>query len=161
MLTAENIVRLKDERAALSDFRGKLEDLAKSLPPIIHSEKVLHEHLEDALNDMFKKWENEQANIGHASRQFFGAGFGSEFKKIAEKLAEAAINPETDVEAAKGALIGGITGHVLTGVGAGFAIAVVFRGVESWRKTRREAKTSPLRYLTRMQEQGVSFSLAR
>jgi hypothetical protein len=161
MLSAENIVALKDERAALADFRGKLEDLAKDLPPIVHSEKVLHEHLEDTLNDMFRAWEKEQANLGHVSRKFFGEGFGSEFKKIAEKLAEAAIKPETGVDAAKGALIGGITGHVLIGVGAGFAIAVVFRGLESWGKARRQAKTSPLRYLTRMQEQGVTFSIAR
>ncbi len=161
MLSAENIVALKDERAALADFRSKLEDLAKSLPPTIYSEKVLGEHLEDTINDMFKEWEKEQANIGHASRLFFGEGFGSEFKKIAEKLAEAAMKPETGLDAAKGALIGGITGHVLTGVGAGFTIAVVFRGLESWGKARREAKTSPLRYLTRIKEQGVSFSIAR
>jgi hypothetical protein len=36
-----------------------------------------------------------------------------------------------------------------------------FRGLESWGKARREAKTRPLRYLTKMQEQGVSFSIAR
>jgi hypothetical protein len=161
MLSAENIVVLKDERAALADFRRKLEDIAKSLPPNIHSEKVLRERLEDTLSDMFKEWEEEQANIGHASRLFFGEGFGSEFKKIAKKLAEAAIKPETGLDAVKGALIGGITGQVLIGVGAGFAIAVVFRGLESWGKAGREAKTSPLRYLTRMQEQGVSFSVAR
>jgi hypothetical protein len=161
MLSAENIVSLKDERAALVAFRGKLEDLAKSLPPTIHSEKVLHERLEDTLNDMFKEWEEQQANIGNTSRKFFGEGFGSEFKKIAEKLVEAAMKPETAVDAAKGAAIGGLAGHVFTGIGAGFAIAVVFRGFESWGKARREAKTSPLRYLTRMQEQGVSFSIGR
>jgi hypothetical protein len=81
MLSAESIVALKDERAALAAFRAKLEDLAKSLPPTIHSEKVLREHLEDTLNDMFNEWEKEQANIGHTSQLFFGKGFGSEFKK--------------------------------------------------------------------------------
>jgi hypothetical protein len=110
MLSAENIVALKDERAALADFRGKLEELAKSLPPTIHSEKALRERLEDTLNDMFREWEKQQASIGHASRLFFGEGFGSEFKKIGEKLVEAAMKPETGVDTIKGALVGGITG---------------------------------------------------
>jgi hypothetical protein len=161
MVSAENILALKDERAALADFRNKLEDLAKSLPSTIHNERVLHERLEDTLNDMFKEWEKDQASMGHASRLFFGEGFGSEFKKIAEKLVEAAVKPETGLDAAKGALIGGITGHVVIGVGAGFGIAVIFRGFESWGKARRKAKTSPLRYLTKLQEQGVSFSIVR
>ena len=161
-LSAENIVALKDERAALADFRTKLETLAKSLPPTIHSQKVLDEKLEDTLNDMFKEWEKTQANLGSAAQKFFGDGFGSELKKVAEKLTEAALKPETIVAATSatgGALIGGLTGQVLTVVGAGFLVTVVFRAAESWGKARDEAKTSPLRYLTRLQEQGVSFSL--
>jgi hypothetical protein len=160
MVSAENIVALKDERAALAAFRTKLEDLASSLPSTVHSEKVLDEKLEDTLNDMFKEWKEEQANLGNTARKFFGDGFGSEFKKVAEKFTEAALKPETAADALiKGGVIGGVTGHVLTGIGAGFAIAVVFRAAESWSKARNEAKTSPIRYLTRLQEQGVSFSL--
>ena len=86
---------------------------------------------------MFKEWEKQQTSIGHASRLFFGKGFGSEFKKIAEKFVEAATKSETGVDTVKGALIGGVTGHVLTGIGAGFAIAIVFRGLESWGKAPR------------------------
>lgn len=41
MLSAENIAALADERSALADFRGKLETLAQTLPPVIHSEDVL------------------------------------------------------------------------------------------------------------------------
>jgi hypothetical protein len=106
---------------------------------------------------MLKEWQKEQESIGRASRRFFGEGLSSEFRKIAEKLVEAAVKPATGVE---GALIGGLTGHGAIGVGAGFAIAVVFRGLESWGKARREAKASPLRYLTKMLEQGVTFSVA-
>lgn len=161
MLSAENILALKDERAALADFRGKLEELATTLPTTIHSEKVRQERLEDTLNDMFKEWEKQQTSIGHASRLFFGKGFGSEFKKVAEKFVEAATKPETGIDIVKGALIGGVTGQVLTGIGAGFAVAVVFRGLESWGKARHDAEKSPLRYLTRLQEQGVSFAIGR
>lgn len=95
------------------------------------------------------------------ARKFFGKGFGSEFKKIAEKMAEAALRPETGADTVKGALVGGFSGNVLIGIGAGFAIAVAFRAVESWESARRGAKKSPLRYLTLLQEQGVSFSIAR
>lgn len=59
MLSAENIVSLKDERQALSDFCAALEDLASSLPRIIHSRRALYEQIEDSLNDMFKVWESE------------------------------------------------------------------------------------------------------
>ena len=50
---------------------------------------------------------------------------------------------------------------VLTAAGAGFAIALVFRGFERWSKTREAAKKSPFRYLTRLEAQGVSFSVSR
>jgi hypothetical protein len=165
MLSAENIVTLRDERAALVDFRRKLDDLAKTLPPTIYSEKHLQERLNETLDDMFKQWEREQANMGNVARRFFGEGIGSELKRIGEKLVEAALKPETGQEVTKGAAIGGLAGvpagHVLTGIGAGFAVALVFRGFEGWSKARRNAKTSPLRYLTRLQERGVSFSVAR
>jgi hypothetical protein len=155
MVSAKNILALQEERAALASFRTKLEELAKTLPPIIRSEEHLEERLNDTLDDMFKEWETEQANLGSASKRFFGEGFGSELKKIAEKLAEAAMKPET----VTGGLVGGISGHALTGIGAGFAIAVVFRGFESWGKAWSQAKTSPLRYLTKLQEHGVNFRL--
>jgi hypothetical protein len=47
---------------------------------------------------------------------------------------------------------------VLTYAGAGFVVAVAVRAVEAWRKGCQEAKTSPLRYLTSLQKQGVGFS---
>ncbi|MBV8752669.1 MAG: hypothetical protein JO328_07405 [Hyphomicrobiales bacterium] len=157
MLSGENIVALKDERAALADFRTKLDELAKTLPQAIHDEEALEERLRGTLNDMFEAWKKEQPNFGAASNRFFGKGLGSELKKIAEKLAEAALKPE----AGMGGFIGGITGQTLTCAGAGFAIAVIFRAVESWREVRHKAKTSPLRYLTKLQEQGVTFSITQ
>ena len=54
-----------------------------------------------------------------------------------------------------------LTLPVLTGAGAGFVVALVFRGFESWSNSRDAAKKSPLRYLNRLQENGVSFSISR
>ena len=69
MLSAENIVALKQERDALADFRGKLDELAKTLPPTIFSEKVLQEKLNEALNDMFREWARDQANLSSCRAQ--------------------------------------------------------------------------------------------
>ena len=114
---------------------------------------------------MFREWERDQANMSSVARRFFGDGMFSEIRKVAEKLVEAAVKPETGQDIAKGATIGGLTGmsagHVLTGIGAGLAVALVFRGFESWGKARDAAKKSPLRYLTKLQDQGVSFSVIR
>lgn len=158
-VSAENIVSLKDERAALAEFRTKLEVLAKSLPERVHSRKVLYENLDDTITDMFKEWEKEQ---GGTSKKFFGEGLSGEFKRVAEKFTEAVLKPENvaaTATAASGTFIGGVPGHVLTSVGAGFLIGVVFRAYESWDKARNEAKKSSLRYLTELQKQGVCFSL--
>src|SRR5207237_3057632 len=47
MLSAENIVDLAEERQALADFRGKLEQMAATLPPIIHDDAVREERVND------------------------------------------------------------------------------------------------------------------
>ncbi len=164
MLSAENIVALKKERDALADFRGKLEDLARTLPPVIYGEKHLAARIESLLEDMFEEWRKDQKNLSPVARRFFGEGMSSEIRKAAEKMVEAALKPEIGPTVAAGAAAGGLTGsfgHVLTGVGAGFAVAVVFREYESWRQTRDAAEKSPLRYLTRLQDQGVAFSFTR
>ncbi|MGG2362147.1 hypothetical protein ACE4Z5_24560, partial [Salmonella enterica] len=41
--------------------------------------------------------------------------------------------------------------------GTGFAVALVYRSVEAWRSSRKAARESPLRYLTQLQDEGVSF----
>lgn len=163
-LSVEGIAALKRERDALSEFRGRLEELAKTLPPTIHSDERLQERLDDLLSDMFREWERDQANLSASARKFFGEGVLSEPGKLVQRLVEAAVKPETGHDVIKGAMVGSIAGvpsGVLAGAGAGFVVALVFRTVESWGKARRSAKKSPLRYLTRLQEQGVSFSVGR
>lgn len=57
------------------------------------------------------------------------------------------------------AATGGHVGPVLVAAGFGFAVGVVFRSIESWQKTRQAAKDSPLRYLTMLESQGVTFTV--
>jgi hypothetical protein len=162
-LSAEGIAALKKERDALADFRGRLEELAKTLPATMHSEKHLQKRLDDLLSDLFREWERDQANLSASARKFFGEGVLSEPGKVVQKLVEAAVKPETGQNVIAGAAAGGLAGMpgVFAGAGAGFVVALMFRGIESWGKARRAARESPLRYLTRLQEQGVSFAVSR
>ena len=168
-LTPERIAALKSERDALAAFRSKLEDLAATLPPTMHDETRLEERLDDLLNDMFQEWRRDQANLSAYSRQLFGEGVLSEPQKLVQKLVEDVIKPgggPTALGAAGGAAavhhsIGGLTLGTAAGAAAGFAVAVVFRAVGAWSDTKKAAAESPYRYLTTLQEQGVSFSLTR
>jgi hypothetical protein len=164
MLSTEAIVALKNERDALADFRGELETLAKALPTPIHSETHLQEHIEDLLQGMFEKWSKDRKNLSPVARRFFGEGMSLEIRTICEKMIEAALKPETGQHLVAGVTTAGAVGGslgVFAGVGAGFAVTLVFRGYESWRKTRDAAKASPLRYLTKLQDHhGVTFSFS-
>src|SRR5262249_33022819 len=64
-LTAERIAALKAERDALADFRAEIEKLAASLPLEIHSEATLQERLNDLMEDIFRKWQSDQANLSN------------------------------------------------------------------------------------------------
>jgi len=168
-LTAERIVALKSERDALADFRGRLEDLAATLPATIHSEVTLDERLNDLLNDIFQEWQSDQANLSAYARRLFGEGALDEPGKLAQKLVESAIKGESVAGVATGAgtagvagaHLGGLTLGIAAGAAAGFVVAVVFRAIGAWGETKTAAKQSPFRYLTALQDQGVTFSLTR
>lgn len=165
-LTAERIAALKDERDALAVFRGKLEELATSLPPIIQNEKTLEQRLNDLMNDIFHQWQTDQANLSSFARQLFGEGSLAEPGKLVQKLVEDAVKPESVVAGAVGAAaasgthLGSLTLATATGATAGFVVAVVFRALGAWGETKKAARTSPFRYLTTLQNQGVAFSLS-
>jgi hypothetical protein len=79
------------------------------------------------------------------------------------------MKPEVVHDVVKGAAVGGavavptggLSGPVLMASGAGFAVALVSRAYESWSKARKAATQGPLRYLTQLEDQGVSFSVSR
>ena len=168
-LTADRIAALKSERDALADFRAKLEDLAKTLPATIHDEDTLEERLNDTLNAMFHDWRQDQANLSTYARKLFGQDALSEPGKLVQKLVEDAAKPSGSHAAAgaagaaglAGGHIGGLTLGLASGAAAGFAVAVVFRAIGAWGQTKAVAKASPYRYLTALQDQGVSFSLVQ
>jgi hypothetical protein len=164
-LTAERIAALKKERDALAKFRAELEELARTLPPIMHSEPDLETRLNDLTNDIFKRWLKDQKHLSHYARELFGDGVLAAPEKLIAKLAEAAATPFTGagtaVGVAAGAHLGNLTLGLATGAAAGFAVAVVFRAVETWGRIKKQQKDSPLRYLTTLQRSGVVFSLSQ
>jgi len=89
-------------------------------------------------------------------------------RKFIEKIGEALLKPEAGLAGAQGAAIAGVPAAtagsltpVVVAAGFGFVVGVVVRTIESWAKTRQAAKESPLRYLTALEKQGVTFTVSR
>lgn len=164
-LTAERIAVLKSERDALAAFRSELEKVAATLPLIIYSQRTLEERLNDEVNEIFKKWRRDQANLSSYARRLFGDGALDEPEKLAQELLKSAVKPEgtagvATAAAVHGAHLGGLTLNIAAASAAGFIVAVVFRSARVWIETKKAAKASPYRYLTVLQKHGVSFQLA-
>jgi hypothetical protein len=160
-LTAEKIAALKSEHDALADFRGKLEEIASTLPATIHSEAILEDRLNGLVNEVFRKWQSDQANLSTYARRLFGEGTLAEPAKLAQKLVESAVGGAAGAAGtagAGGAHLGGLTLATAAGAAAGFVVAVIFRFVGVWGETKKAAKESPFRYLTTLENQGVTFS---
>jgi hypothetical protein len=73
----------------------------------IYSERGLETRLNDLVNDIFKKWRTDQANLSSYARDLFGEGSLSEPAKLIQKLAETAATPSAVASA--GGLVGSLT----------------------------------------------------
>ena len=163
-LTAEKIAALKSERDALAEFRIEVEKLAATIPSTIQSEPHLEARLNDLINDIFKRWQRDQANLSAYARELFGEGALAEPAKLIQKLTEAAATPTTAAATAAGVTgvhQGNLTLGLATGAAAGFAVAVVFRAIGAWGKVKKASRHSPFRYLTTLAKSGVVFSVSR
>ncbi len=163
-LTPQRIAALKSEKDALSDFRNELETLAtRDLPPSMLHEGKLEDKLQQAINSMFDKWRGDQKNLTSFAREVFGGNVWDEPIKVVGKLIGDLAKPDV---AGAGVIGGGsafgLGAHVLTSVedaSLGLAVAVVVRAAKAWDAVGKRAETSPYRYLTALQDQGVSFQL--
>jgi hypothetical protein len=158
-LTPQRIAALRAEGDALADFRSRLEELVTTLPPTIYSEKALEERLNDLLNDIFRKWQNDQANFSSYARQLFGKGALKEPNKLIQKLIETAVAPAAG--AVTGAHIGSLTIGIASGALAGFAVALIFWASNAWIDIKNTEQKSPFRYLTTLADNGVAFRLSQ
>lgn len=174
MLAQEGIYELHEERKALADFRGKLEELAaKEFTGPIYDTGVREEKVKDLLADIFRQWDKERAALAGTGRRFFGEGVLAEPRKFIEKIGETLLKPEAGLAGAGGAALAGapLATHAVTAgssltpvlitAGFGFVVGVVVRSIESWGRARQAAKDSPFRYLTALERQGVTFTVSR
>ena len=174
LLAQEGIYELHEERKALADFRGKLEELAaREFTRPIYDAGVREEKIKDLLADLFREWDKERAALAATGRRSFGEGVLAEPRKFIEKIGETLLKPEAGLAGAQGAALAGVplAAHaaaaggsltpMLVTAGFGFVVGIVVRSIESWGKTRQAAKNSPLRYLTVLESQGVTFTVSR
>jgi hypothetical protein len=157
-VNASNFAEIVHERRALADFRAHMEQLAATLPPTMFSEEKLEQRLNDLSNDIFRNWREEQPGFGSVGKRLLGEDPLKEPGKLVETLVNESLKG-----GGTGAL-GAIAAHtgaigLATGAAAGFALAVVFKGLDAWRQTAKDAKGSPLRYLSTLQKHGVTFTL--
>jgi hypothetical protein len=152
-LTAERLQALNKEWEAVAAFRENVEEIAKSIPAQIKNPKTLRLRLENAANDLFKKWERDQANLSAYVRELFGDEFLSEPIKALGKIAEKTYGESV----ASTAIVGHVSQDYLLGAGAGCAVGLVFHAARSYGAIKKRERNSPFRYLTMMQDAGVGF----
>jgi hypothetical protein len=155
-LTPERIQALNREWEALAAFKDALESAAQSLPTVMLDENRRRDRLNDIINDIFRKWKRDRANLSSYARELFGEGVLSQPEKLLEKVAESALGPTV-----VGALVGDLTETKVMGAAVGFAIGVFFHAAKSVSKVNKTQRQSPLRYLTLLEKSGVGFVVSR
>ncbi|TPI18882.1 hypothetical protein [Mesorhizobium sp. B4-1-1] len=155
-LTPERIQALNLESEARASFKKELEEAARSLPRVMVDRDRRDERLHDTINDIFRKWEKDRANLSNYVRALFGEGVLEQPEKLIEKIAETALG-----DPAKGAIVGGLTTSSLIGASAGFAVGLAIHTARSFFQTRKTEKESPFRYLTLLQKDGVGFVISK
>lgn len=155
-LTIDGLLALNRERQALTRFRDALEDAARTLPPVLLDQAILEVRLKDLVSDILQTWRSDRRNLSPSMRQLLSDGFFEEPQKLFEKISEATVGG-----AAAGAAAGHDVKHAVLGAAAGFVVGVVFRTADAWRRARKADRSSPLRYLTLAEKNGVAFALNR
>jgi hypothetical protein len=154
-LTAERLAALSNEWEALAGFREALQKGATRIPKGIGDEGIREKYLNDVVNDVYRKWECDRANLSNFVSEIFGEGALAQPGKLLEKLAEKAFTP---VAAGGGAgIIGSLTQGGLIGAAAGFVVGLVTYAGTTWAKLKKKEKESPFRYLTLLEKSGVGF----
>jgi hypothetical protein len=156
-MTPRAIQALNLESEALLDFKEALAKAAAAIPEIIASEPRRTERLNDALSDVLAKWQISRSYLSVASREMFGEKIVDAPQKFLEKLTEDVFR----VGPVAGAIAGGIGGGTLTASAIGLAIGVVAHFGGEIAKARKQAKGSPLRYLSILEKHGAGFVLTQ
>jgi hypothetical protein len=165
-VTPDGLAALQDDREPLRRLVTRLQELAKEIPamdPGPERETYFH----DIGAKVLKEWQFERSNMSTYWRKFFGEGLADKsekfLEKVAEKLTSGAEKAATGgaagatAAAASGVGVATMATAAITGAGVGLAIGVIYHGVKSYFRMRRDEQDSPYRYLTLMEQAGVVF----
>ncbi|AVC45690.1 MULTISPECIES: hypothetical protein [Rhizobium] len=155
-LTPDRLAALSQEWEAIADFKAALESMAKDIPSNISDPKALQAHLGERADRAMREWKSGKANLSAYVRALFGEGSVDELKDGLAKVAESVF-----AEPVAGALAGGLTTQSLYGAGAGLAIGLCVQSVKGAVGVRKRGREHRLRYLTLMENAGVSYQISR
>jgi hypothetical protein len=150
-LTAENIVKLQEERQSLIRFRTQVTDVARSIRPM-REEARFEKHLKEKVGEVISAWEKSKSKPGSFAKEIFVGSEkpGGDFlKKVAEQAAGSTL---------AGAMVGGLTTGALLGAAAGLAVGLVIHASSSARSVVKREQDSPYRFLTLLEKSGVAFT---
>jgi hypothetical protein len=150
-LSAENIVRLREERAPLDRFRAQMVELAESIKSMRDQERF-EKRLKEKVDQTLSEWQTSKSKPSTILKEIFTGGekpAGDFLKKIAEQAAGPGVT---------GAIVGGLGTGALLGAAAGLGVALVIHAASTVRAVRDREKNSPYRFLTLLQNSGVAFS---
>ncbi len=152
-LTAGRLASLTEERQAIAAFRDEIEKIAAGVPS--PSDPGRREaYLNDAINDVLRRWKQDRANMGRFCRELLGHGTLRQSEKAMDGLLETVLGPEA------GTLAGSAV-HGIVGAAAGLAVGYGFKALRTAERMRRPGFEGPFRYLSMMAREGVVFSLTR
>jgi hypothetical protein len=155
-LTADKIIELSNERAAISDLLADLDRRASKIDTSDHQK--FDDQMKGLIRDVLKAWEKDRRLGSRWWKEFAGneaVPLGADFlKNIAEKAA-------TPVGAgvAAGAYVGSLDAGGLIMGGIGLAIGVVAHGISSLAKAATAGRRHPYRYLTSLTKAGVKLNV--
>jgi hypothetical protein len=164
-LTPETLLALNKDWDAIGAFKDSLEKMTTDIPPGIGDPSILHQRLREKADKMFARWKEDNKNLPQRLKDLF-SGDADEAGKVLGKLVEKGFGE--GATGTGGAAVGGgglvaafsgghLTYHALLGAAAGFAVAVIMRTGKNALAMRQKLKEDPFRYLTMMEEAGVSY----
>lgn len=124
------------------------------------------EYFADVTSDILSRWREGRRNLSHFWRTFFGGGASEDVTTFVKESATGATTSMgrlarrgAPLEAIVAAAAVGFDQAVFAGIGT-LLVGFSTRAITSFRTVRHEAAASPYRYLTVLENAGVTFRSA-
>lgn len=157
-LGPDQLVELSKDREAIDTFRAALAAIAAKIPEM-QDDAAFEDRLTAAVDGALQAWRNDRVNLSKVSKQIFGRELLKPTEGFIKALVEKFVPPL--VGAGVGGAAGGDARGMLIGAAGGFIVALATHSANSWARASDQAKQSPYRYLTNLEEAGVSFTMTK